>query len=417
MTETIENDPQLLRKRIDLINRLGVIGERANIALICSTIDSRLLLPDASGQQGLGLKISGTQGTGKSHTVEGCLKIQDPSLYYNISTGSDKSFFYLNQSMKNKAIILAEALKLERNGDSEFGYVLRTLLSEGSAVHQVTEKSGSGKFRTQNRIVKGPVSLISTTIRERLEKQIESRMISVSSDESSEQTKQILAKTAAIAANGTQSIDEKLIKVWQLFHKELKPGQVIIPYAQDISAKVVTASILPIAARRSFKRLLSLIKAISIVYQAQRKIDHSGQLIAKIHDYHMAYQILSEIFEEGIAGQNDTDQERLHSIKKASPVQMKDLTKEWGVSKNAVSKWLKRFEKDGFIEWCNKRGKPFSTEAKLKTAKYGGDAYVQTTAKGQKQTLGVLLPTVFELTHAPAWKEGGEFSIMYDLNL
>ena len=416
MTETIENDAQILRKRIDFVNDLGVVGERATIALICSAIDSRLIESDASGQQGLGLKISGTQGTGKSHTVEGCLKVQDPSLYYSISTGSDKSFFYLTESMKNKAIILAEAFSLERKKDSGFSYVIRNLLSEGRAVHQVTQKSGSGKFQTQNRTVEGPISLITTTTRERLEKQNESRMISISPDESTIQTRQILAKTAAIAANGTPGIDKKQIAAWQLFHKNLKAAQVIIPFAQDIFSGLVTAPLLPLEARRSFKRLLSLIKAISIVYQAQREKNQSGQLIAEIHDYHMAYQILSEIFEEGIASQNDTDQERLHSIKTDSPVQMKSLTEKWGVSKNAVSKWLKRFEKDGFIEWCNKRGKLFSTEAKLKTAKYGGEAYVQTTKK-QKKALGILLPTAFELTHGPAWKEGGEFSIMYDLNL
>ena len=43
------NDPQLLRKRIDLIGDLGVVGERRIIAIVNSTFDSRLLEPDASG--------------------------------------------------------------------------------------------------------------------------------------------------------------------------------------------------------------------------------------------------------------------------------------------------------------------------------------------------------------------------------
>ena len=390
MTERNENDPQLLRKRIDFVNDLGVVGERANIALICSTIDSRLLLPDASGQQGLGLKIWGAQGTGKSHILESCLKIQDESSYHSISIGSDKSFFYLTKSMKNTAIILAEALKLERNRDSEFGFVLRTLLSEGSAAHQVTSKNARGVFQTQKRIVEGPISLISTTTKERLEKQIESRMISISSDESTEQTKKILAKTAAIAASGTPGIDKKQIDAWKHFHKELGQAQVIVPFAQDISAKVATATLLSIATRRSFKQLLGLIKAIAIVYQAQRKPDQPNRLIAKIQDYYMAYQLLGEIFEEGIANQNETDQNRLQSINTTNPIQMTTLAQQWSVSKNAVSKWLKRFVKDGFIFWCDQQGKPFQSEADLRTAKYAGNAYVLATTK-QQQGLGILL--------------------------
>ena len=416
MTETIENDPQLLRKRIDLINRLGVIGERANIALICSTIDSRLLLPDASGQQGLGLKMTGIQGVGKSHILESCLKLQPSSVYHYLSTGSDKSFFYLSQSMKNRAVILVEAFSLERKNDSGFSYVIRSLLSEGRAVHQVTQKSGSGKFQTQNRTVEGPISLITTTTRERLEKQIESRMISISPDESTIQTRQILAKTAAIAANGTPGIDKKQIAAWQKFHKTLKPAQVIIPFAQDISSRVVSASLLPLDARRSFKRLLSLIKAIAILYQAQREKNPSDQIIAEVADYHMAYQILAEIFEESIANQNGTDEKRLQSISPSIPVQMKTLTQQWGVSKNAVSKWLKRFVKDGFISWCNQKGKPFPTETALKKAKYAGNAYVLATQK-QQQTLGILLPTAWELANAPRWKVGGELWSVYDLKL
>ena len=400
-----------------MINRRGVVGERANIALICSTIDSRLLQPDASGQQGIGLIISGRQGTGKSHTVEVCLKVQDSSVYNRMSTASDKSLFYMTESMKNRAIVLAEAFKLEGKGNSEFAYVLRSLLSEGIAIHRVTARNADGDPETVDKIVEGPISLITTTTCETLEKQIQSRMITASPDESSEQTKQILSKTASIAANGTKEIDKEKTEAWQRFHKELEPAQVVVPFAQDISAGVVTADLLPLDARRSFKRFLSLIKAISIVYQGQRKRDLSDRIVAETADYFMAYQILAEIFEEGIGNQNDTDIARLDFVKKtASPLQIKALTQKWGISKNAVSKWLKRFVKDGFIDWCDISGNPFPTNTDLKKAKYAGDAYFLATKKA-KQSLSILLPSAFELTDDENWKEGGNLAILYGLKL
>ncbi len=318
-----KNDPQLLKRRIDAINDLGVVGERANIAIICSTLDSRLLLPDSSGQQGLGLKISGPQGTGKSYMVDSCVKIQDSRAYQSISNGSDKSFYYLPKSMKNKALIMGEALKLEK--ESQFGYTVRILLSEGKATHQVTKSIGKGNFQTVDMIVEGPVSLITTTTRVTLEKQIESRLITVSPDESSKQTVAIMKREAALAAKGATAKDSDLIQFWQKFHKDLNPARVVIPFATEIEREMNThAQLVPMLARRAFKHFLSLIRAIAIFYQSQRKKNESGEIKAEIADYHMAYQILSETFKEKMDIGNETDQEGIDFIAKSTkPLQIK----------------------------------------------------------------------------------------------
>ena len=71
-------------------------------------------------------------------------------------------------------------------------------LSEGRAIHQVTTKKKGGKFETANKTVEGPVSFIATPTLENIEKQIESRIISVCPDDSSNQTRKILS----IASSG-----------------------------------------------------------------------------------------------------------------------------------------------------------------------------------------------------------------------
>ena len=427
-----KTDPQLFRKRIDAINQSGVVGERENIATVCATIDSRLILPDSSGQQGLGLKISGTQGTGKSYVVESSLKLQDQSGYHSISNASDKSFFYLSKSMKNKALILAEGAKLQR--DSEFGYVVRSLLSEGKAIHQVTAQKGRGNHQTIMKVVEGPVSLITTTTCATLEKQIESRLITVSPDESSKQTRAIMKRAAELASKGVTDKDQNLIQAWQKFHKDLKPARVVIPFAPKIERQMnKQTQLVPMLARRSFKHFLSLIRAIAIFYQAQRKKNESGEIKAEIADFHIAYQILSEIFEEKMDIGNETDQERIEFIVKSKKLlQIKDLTKEWGISKQAVSKWLKPKLKDGIVEWCDATGQRFKTEADTRKAKRSGTAHLQKFTNSQQKStnsqqkftkskqnpqIGMFLPTAFELTQDKQWDIKSENAKLYDLRL
>ena len=410
-----EVDPKLLRKRIDTINDLGVVGERANIAIVCSTLDSRLLEPDASGQQGLGVKLSGTQGTGKSYLVDSSLKIQDPSGYLSISMGSDKSFFHQTISMKNRAIIMAEGAKLER--DSEFGYVVRSLLSEGSATHQVTVKNGGGNHQTIAKVVEGPVSLITTTTCATLEKQIESRLISISPDESSKQTREIMSRTAALAAKGITNEDQQQVKAWRKFHKGLNPARVVIRFAPDIEDKISSqAKFIPMITRRSFKHFLSLIRAIAIFYQSQREQTKSGEIIAQIADYYMAHQMLSEIFEDKINTIGELDRERIDFIGNSKLfLQSKDLVKKWGITKQAVSKWVKRMVQDGIIEWCDANGQLFKTEADARKAKNSGIAHLKKSQ--QNPQTGMVLPTAYELTQDATWDINGENAKLYDLRL
>ncbi len=51
MAEQIAQDPMLLKNKIDLIGQLGVIGERKNIALYMTVIDSCLLPMGSTGQK------------------------------------------------------------------------------------------------------------------------------------------------------------------------------------------------------------------------------------------------------------------------------------------------------------------------------------------------------------------------------
>ena len=69
MAEQIASDPLFFKNRIEMVNKLGVIGERRNIGTYMVVIDSSLLPMGTSGSEALAAKNSGPQGSGKSHPL------------------------------------------------------------------------------------------------------------------------------------------------------------------------------------------------------------------------------------------------------------------------------------------------------------------------------------------------------------
>ncbi len=196
LSEEIAQDPLLFKNKINIVNQLGVINERKPIGLYLVTLDSRCLPMGSTGSEALALKNSGPYGAGKSHPMFACLKIYPKTAYHLISSGSAKSLYNIEGGLKHKALILTEALQLQgdNNTDSELAYSIRSLVSEGHLVYQYTGYNADGKKVTIINKMQGPTALLTTTVRGRLESQLEDRLITVNPNVSSKQTQDILAR-------------------------------------------------------------------------------------------------------------------------------------------------------------------------------------------------------------------------------
>ena len=131
----------------------------------------------------------------------------------------------------------------------------------------------------------------------------------------------------------------------------------MIPYAGNIASFVSRNGSLPISARRSFKRVLSAIKTMTLLHQKHRRRDEQGRFISDYLDYAIVYQLLEESFGESLG-----------DVKRYMDV------------------------------------------ADLEMAKRSGRAYL--TVSGGKR-----LPTLFDLTGDPGWDKNGDLYAAYDLHL
>jgi len=410
MTYQIANDPKLLRKKIDIVNKMGVSGERRNISLNQITIDSRLLPLENGKPQSLGLKNAGIQGGGKSYALTTALKLYPETAYYAVSSGSAKSFYNMSDCLKHKAVIFMEGYTLEVRGsqDSEISYVVRTLMSEGFAEYSRSKKM-EGEWATETVCVEGPISFLTTTIQEKLEKQLDDRVLNAQPDTSSDQTRKIIMRSAADAAGAQRLSNEMILDAWRHFHGSLVPAEVVIPYATEI-AKFLPETNLPVSVRRAFNRVLSVIKTITLLYQAQRNTDRYGRLIAEYPDYAMAFQLIEETFADTLKSQQTPADERIRIIDKARMITLKALSEKVGITKPAMSQWIDSRVRNGILAWCDADGDSFEDVQALIKAKKRGTAFICIVNRRY-------LPTPFELTGNPMWDRGGDLYSMYDLHL
>lgn len=415
--QAIAQDPLLFKKRLDVVNQFGVVGERNVIAMYFAALDSRLLPGDNGDINTLAVKNQGHFGSGKSFALGKTLEIYPESCYHMITNGSAKSLYYLPEGLSYKALVVAEGFQFQSNNaaDSELAYIVRSLISEGRIRYMVPQKDSSGNMITVEKKLDGPTSFITTTVMEKLEPQLEDRLFTVHPNESPEHTRNIVKASAAKAAGDISSVDERTIAVWKEYHRSLKPVKIIIPYAQEIAKFILGDNVMPLAVRRAFNRVISVIKAVTCAYQHQRQLK-DDKIVAEVQDYYMALQIVGQAFKESLGQMSEITETRLSFFAQKSPVTQKMFVEKFKISKSAASQWIKKQVEDGTLRWCKQNGQAFADDKEIKTAKSSGKAFIKMADSiTEDDFLG--LPTPYDLTQDDDWATGGRLYKEYDLEL
>lgn len=379
----LAKDPQLLKKRIDTVNRAGVVNERKNIALYNATFDSRLIKDGAiPGQNVLAVKNAGHFGAGKSYSLFLCMSIYPEEAYHLITSGSEKSLYYLENGLRHKLLVVTEGFQFtSARGDSEIAYVVRSLLSEGRIIRLVSQKGEDGKMATKEVIIDGPTPFITTTVVHSLEPQLEDRMFTTHPDESSDQTIQIIFNKAEQSAGKIGQLPARETQTWKQVHRIMDPVSVVIHFAPGIALHIAKMQPISIATRRAYNKVLNVIQATACLYQHQRVRDEQGNVVADIADYWMARQIVSEAFRENLGQESKITNDRLEYLQKVLHAPIKDLSKHFGVSKSAISTWAKHAEEDTLVQWVDDQGVPFKDDTAMKKGKRSGKAHLAIVAQ------------------------------------
>ena len=264
--------------------RPRLAGEVRNAKLLYLVATSRLFA------RPMNCAIKGLSAIGKSHLRSSVLAFMPPEDVIEFTTLSEKALFFLPDDLAHKVFSMAEAAGSKEQDLQD--YLIREIISSGSIKHIVTVKDpNTGLMVAQTIEKKGPISFLTTTTRGKLHPEIETRILTLETDDTEKQTRRVLAKLAELDSGlGTSETD---LKPWHDYQRWLATGErrVVIPYAPRLSELTRAKTV---RMRRDFSQVLQAIKAHALLRREQRERDAQGRIVATLDDYAVVHGLMAD---------------------------------------------------------------------------------------------------------------------------
>jgi hypothetical protein len=260
----------------------GFAGDPTNAEVIFLAMTSRLLTKPVS------LVIKGASATGKSYVLKVTLAAFPSSAYYALTGMSEKALFYSQEQLSHRSLVIYEAAALSNDFTA---YGLRSLLSEGHLRYEYTDFEHG---RTTTLIEKeGPTNLLVTTTRLALERELETRLISLNVPEDPKHQRAVLM---AIASEDKVEVDWSDFHALQDYLAASRPA-CTIPFARELARLVPTAA--P-RMNRDLSSSLGLIRSHALLHGASRERTDEGAIVADLEDYAAVAPRLQRPLSEGL---------------------------------------------------------------------------------------------------------------------
>jgi len=302
----------LLKRIVGDFDGLGFIGEKHNKLLGYIAAVSRLQ-PDP-----LALLVLSRSGAGKTSLQDTVCKFVPPEAVIQYTRMTGQSLFYREQNaLKNKVLAIEE-----EDGMREAMYSIKTLISSQKLSIAATRTDAkTGKFSVDEYSVYGPVVvMVSSTNPDALDDETKQRFLILTIDESPEQTRSILQ--AQITKNTfdwyqTTADESSVFNLHHNMQRLLKP--LTVTFSRDLRL-VWPYSRLQM--RREQQKFVSLVKAITLLHQHQRKtgtmkrVDGSKMeyVQATQRDVDLALELGREVFARNVDDVSPTARKLLSYI-------------------------------------------------------------------------------------------------------
>ena len=350
----LARDPNILARFEKEVQACGVVGEVRCAKLIYLMATSRLLDEPISGI------VKGLSGSGKSYTTEKTLKFFPREALIIMTAMSERALIYMKEEFSHRTLVIYEASALkeqkEKSESNLTAYFVRSLLSEGRIEYPVTVRDKEQGWVTKTIVKEGPTNVILTTTATELHGENETRMLSIPTNDSQEQTKAIMQK---LAQGKTQTVDFTPwhgLQAWLATQKK----DVVIPYASYLAVNIPAVAV---RLRRDFRSLLRLIETHAFLHQCTRERDSAGRIIAIAADYLAVRELVADLIAQGVgATVSETIRETVTVIADKDTgdgVTVKTVSDALKLDRSAAHRRIQTARGNGFLlNLEEKRGKP-----------------------------------------------------------
>jgi DNA primase catalytic core len=243
------------------LETIGVTGEKTN------KLVGYLAAVSRKTDEPLSVLIQSRSAAGKSTLQDAVLSLVPDEDYVKYTRITDQALFYKDEdSLVNKILAIEEEV-----GMGGAAYSIRNIQSSKKITVAATGKDpGTGKMKTEEYTVNGPVSVMITTTAAELEGETASRFLFLTIDESAKMTEAIhRMQRQAETLDGLvrKKKSEHIIKKHHTAQRLLKPLAVVNPFTEYLSYPNRS-----LRTRRDHKKYLGLIRTVAYLHQYQRKI-------------------------------------------------------------------------------------------------------------------------------------------------
>jgi hypothetical protein len=285
--------PRLIDQIAETFEACGLVGEAVNCLAAYLACTSRKL------PRPLAVIIQSTSAAGKSTLMEAVLAMfpEEERVKYSAMTG--QSLYYLGETnLKHKILAI-----VEEEGAEKASYALKLLQSEGELTIASTGKDAhTGRMETQEYHVEGPVMIFLTTTAIDIDEELQNRCLTLSVDESREQTERIHAlQRQARTLDGLRLRRRRtrLLTLMKNVQRLLEPVDVVNPYADQLTFTAERTR-----TRRDHEKYLTLIDTIALLHQHQRprETDEEGGRFIRVtvEDIELANRIAPELLSRSL---------------------------------------------------------------------------------------------------------------------
>lgn len=355
---TLASEQDILARLVSACRVCGLVGEDRNAQLTYLALASRRLEDPVS------VAVKGLSSSGKSFTTETVLRFVPEEAVIAMTAMSERALIYMEEDFAHRTIVLFEAVALreerEKTDSNLTAYIIRSLLSEGEIRYPVTVRGPDGNMVTKMIIKKGPTNFICTTTATSLHRENETRMLSLPTNDSAEQTRNILLSMAA-GPSATADFDE-----WHAFDDWLGHAnhRVVIPFATYLARNIPPVAV---RLRRDFRALLRLIETHAIMHQLNRKTDEAGRIVATETDYLAIRGLVAELIADAVGATiAESVRETVETVRKLAGdgscregVTVHDLEEALGIERSAAQRRLTTARERGYlVNVEEKKGRP-----------------------------------------------------------
>jgi len=305
--------------------------------------------------------VKGLSSSGKSFTTEMTLKFFPEKALIVMTAMSERALIYMKEEFSHRTIVILEASGLreqrEKNESNLTAYFVRSLLSEGRIVYPVTVRDKEKGWATTTITKNGPTNVILTTTATQLHGENETRLLSIPTNDSQEQTKAIMRR---LAEGKSPTFDYSPWHKLQEWLATQEKNQVVIPYAADLAEKVPPVAV---RLRRDFGSVLRLIRAHALLHQCTRERDNDGRIVATEADYLAVRELVADLIADGVGATVPTTvRETVEAVSKQDTGEgatVKAVGESLKLDRSAAQRRIQSARERGYIvNLEEKRGKP-----------------------------------------------------------